>query len=291
MSDYAFFGKFYLRLAVFVLAGLAPALHSAFAYSSGPPDGVAGDPPDEANCTMCHSTYPLNYGQGTLQIANLPDVYRPDSVYTLTVTLENPGQRIWGFEMTALSADQSRAGWLAPLDGNVQVSSPTAPDRDYAKHTSQGNQSGQASASWQVQWTAPPAESGIVYFYLTGNTGNGNLSSSGDYIYTIMHALPEEVLGIADPVVKPPESATLLNAYPNPFNPELTLYLSGLPAGAARLQIWDLQGRLVETIQFDVGGNGAFALPLDLRDEPSGSYFLQLRHGDGIIVKTVTKMK
>jgi len=283
--------KSYFVMVPVIFTVIALCVNPAFAYSGGPPDGVAGDPPDNINCTMCHSSFPVNSGSGTLQIQNLPAEYHPDSVYTLTISLENPGQRIWGFEMTALLSDQSRAGWLAPLDGNVQVSSPASPDRDYAKHTSQGNQSGQASGTWQVQWTAPPSGSGDATLYLAGNGGNGNGSSSGDYIYTVNYILAEEVLGIADPIILPPDSPELISAYPNPFNPDLTLSLNGLPAGLARLQIWDLQGRLLKEVQFATDGNGAFVLPVDLQDQPSGSYFIQLDYEGGAIGKTITKMK
>ena len=57
-------------LTVFALVTLTiPDL--VWSYSSGPPDGVAGDPPGNVSCTQCHATYPLNSGSGTLQILNL----------------------------------------------------------------------------------------------------------------------------------------------------------------------------------------------------------------------------
>ena len=75
----------------------------ARAYSGGPPDGYAGDPPEDLNCTSCHSSFPVNSGNGTLTLLDAPVSYTPGETYLLTVRLEDPNQRRWGFEMTSIS--------------------------------------------------------------------------------------------------------------------------------------------------------------------------------------------
>lgn len=283
--------KHFFRVAAVVTAILSLNISPASSYSSGPPDGKAGDPPEYADCTQCHSTYPVNSGIGTLQFLNLPPEYHPDSVYTFTISLENPGQRIWGFEMTPLLEDESRGGWLTPLDANVQVSSPGNPDRDYAKHTTTGNFAGAASASWQVQWTAPPASSGSVEFYLAGNAGNGDGSFNGDYIYTVDNVIPEAILGVSDPILSLPQTQTLLDAYPNPFNPTITVDLQGAPGETIQLQVLNLQGQLLNHHQLEFNTGGVTSIHMNLTDQPSGLYIVRALYPGGSVTKRITKLK
>jgi hypothetical protein len=177
--------------ACLLLAAPVPAL----AYSSGPPDGYAGNPPYGDNCTTCHFSYDPNSGDGSLELLGLPDGYAPGQTYTLQVRLADPGQVRWGFELTVLDdADYlTQGGQLIVTDSeNTQISENVEGTEDYLKHTLDGNQWGipDGPVSWTFDWTAPSDAPGAVTFYFAGNASNGDESFMGDYIYVYSVNVP-----------------------------------------------------------------------------------------------------
>ena len=155
---------------------------SAFAFSFDPPDEKTGAP-DETTCMDCHVGNDLNASGGSLMLT-IPETYVPNEVYTIAVNLSRSGQSRWGFEMTALDADGARAGsFAADAANNTQVSETNS--KQYIQHTAIGTAQGTEDAhSWEFQWTAPDADIGPITFYAAGNTANGDLFTTGDYIYT-----------------------------------------------------------------------------------------------------------
>lgn len=156
----------------------------ALGYSSGPPQGYAGDPPGNNNCTFCHNSFPVNSGDGTQTITELTE-YIPGETYTLEISISDPGQSRWGFQLTAKDGDNQFAGILENVDGNAQ------PNGNYINHTSQGTQLGEDMGTWTVEWWAPDEGVGDVTFYLANNAANGNFNDQGDYIYTTSVTVPE----------------------------------------------------------------------------------------------------
>lgn len=155
---------------------------SAFAFSFDPPDEKTGAP-NETTCMDCHVGNDLDASGGSLMLT-VPETYIPSEVYTIVVNLSREGQSRWGFEMTALDADGTRAGSFANDDaGNTQLSE--ANSRQYIQHTSNGTAQGTNDEhSWTFQWTAPDADVGPITFYAAGNAANGDFGTAGDYIYT-----------------------------------------------------------------------------------------------------------
>jgi hypothetical protein len=153
--------------------------------SSGPPDGRTGAP-GESDCTVgCHNTYALNSGDGSLSIDNVPAQYNPEQIYSLSVTISDPGQEKWGFELTVLDDSNNKAGGLIVTDStNTQLSSSTT--RDYIKHTSAGTFDGASNGpvTWTFNWLAPEPGTGTVTFYAAGNAANSAGGNKFDYIYT-----------------------------------------------------------------------------------------------------------
>jgi Reeler domain-containing protein len=167
-------------LTVFVLAGIA------YGFASGPPAGHTGAP-GERTCIECH-TGTLNSGPGSVTISGVPETYQPGQEFTITVRVQHPDRRRWGFQITALDDANKPAGTLSPINRNItKVASGTGSlqGRVYIEHTTNGTFAGQAQgASWDVKWTAPDHDVGRVTFYAAGNAANGNNASSGDSIYT-----------------------------------------------------------------------------------------------------------
>ncbi|MDP8228122.1 MAG: right-handed parallel beta-helix repeat-containing protein [Candidatus Electryoneaceae bacterium] len=82
-----------------------------------------------------------------------------------------------------------------------------------------------------------------------------------------------------------PESADLLRAYPNPFNPSTTIEFSLAQSGEVKLVIYDLTGRCVSEVVKNVLASGRHTAVWDGRDNnggslPSGVYVARLEAVD-----------
>jgi hypothetical protein len=172
-------------LSIVLLLGALTLPSAASAYSGGPPDRLANNPPLYENCTVCHFSFELNSGDGALELQGLPAEYHPGQLYTLTVMLADPGPTRWGFELTVLDdADfYAEGGSLLVTDPvHTQLSGNIEGTEDYLKHTSTGTYRGTGGgASWTFDWLAPDLPS--VTFYVVGNAADADDSFIGDYIY------------------------------------------------------------------------------------------------------------
>jgi hypothetical protein len=245
------------------------------AYSGGPPNGKTGAP-GEGTCVDCHSTNPLNSGDGSLTI-DAPTGYEPGMTYTITVQLEDMGQKRWGFEFTPL--DQ---GTITITDAtNTQLSSQGG--NSYVKHTSTGthNDTNDGPVSWTFDWTAPTVDPpGEIMFYVAGNAADGNFSNSNDYIYTASASV-SRLTGVDDFPVGTLPNSLALNNYPNPFNATANIDYQVPADGRVNLSIYDVTGRLVTQLvnQYQAAGpyrtiwNGTDAYG---DQAVSGVYFVRL---------------
>jgi hypothetical protein len=277
--------------SLLLVMGLLLVPLSAMAYSSGPPNGRT-NAPGETNCTACHSTFPLNSGSGSLVVTDLGS-WEPGQTYDLTVTLADPDASRWGFEFTVLDQGGSRAGTLASLDANTQVSSTAS--RDYAKQTSAGSQPGTPDqASWTVRWTAPDAGSGDLTLYMAANAANGNSAASGDRIYAINSTWSE---GTTSPAPMPALAGADLKAnYPNPFNPRTTLAFELASDQQVALNIYSLDGRLVRELISGTRSAGRHEVAWDGLDRsgravPSGTYLYRLQAGGQVQTRTMALVR
>ena len=176
------------------------------ARSGGPDDGLTNSPPNQQNCTECHSSFAFNSGQGTLNLQGLPESYQPGETYRLTLALADPNARRWGFELTALTSNNSRGGNLAVVNQQATQLSNNNNQPQYLKHRSAGTFPRQAnSASWIFDWTAPREGTGEITFYFCGNAANNNDNSSGDRIYGSERTLVE-----AEPPPPPPPPDSII---------------------------------------------------------------------------------
>jgi len=159
----------------------------AYAKITGPDWGYTNAPGDLGNCTSCHDTFhDPNIGPGSVRVTNLPAVYNPGQQYTLSVTVQQSNRQRFGFQLTALDLNGSRAGTLASLSSDTLVNAETgAGGRQYIEHSEIGTfPNGANSRTWQVRWTAPSTDIGTVRFWFAGNAANGDGTNQNDYIYT-----------------------------------------------------------------------------------------------------------
>src|SRR2546426_4982472 len=113
--------KIFIGKTIAILA-VVPIL--IWAHAAGPDPGKTGAPA-ESTCAEagCHVGTPLNGGGGSVKIDAGGTNYSPGVKQRITVTINDPTQRRWGFQLTArlTSNTRTRAGTLAPIDANTQV--------------------------------------------------------------------------------------------------------------------------------------------------------------------------
>ncbi|MDD5089124.1 MAG: right-handed parallel beta-helix repeat-containing protein [bacterium] len=79
--------------------------------------------------------------------------------------------------------------------------------------------------------------------------------------------------------------------YPNPFNAQTRIAFDIARAGEARLDVFDVTGRLVQTLARGPLSAGTHELLFNARDLPSGMYFARLSAGDFIATKKMLLVK
>lgn len=196
-----------------------PAL--IYAYPQGPDAGYAGVP-GETICSHCHIG---SFGSGSVTV-NFPGgyTYTPGAKQHLVVTISDPVQRRWGFELTVRQANNSavQAGSFIPgPEGYTQLvctqpgfqtqafgsSCPSSMPLQYIEQTLTGTQPGpRRLVSFEFDWTPPDTDVGNVVVYVAGNAANGDNSVMGDHIYSQRYTLS------AAPAFQPPVIGSVGNA-------------------------------------------------------------------------------
>jgi hypothetical protein len=166
----------------------SPALETVHAFPTGPDPGRTAAP-GELSCATseCHGTS-RNTGPGKFTIV-APDRYEPGQTYQITVRNETTDttRTRWGFQLTALTETNTKAGTLQNINGFTSVVRNAGPNRsrDYIQHNITGTFQGQTTrTSWIFNWVAPDQDAGEITFYAAGNQANNDGTSSGDQIYT-----------------------------------------------------------------------------------------------------------
>lgn len=217
---------------------------TSLAFSSGPPAGHTGAP-SEFNCNECHLVEAAGTGRFTV---TGPSTYTPGRTYQFTVqhTTSDQTRVRWGFQVTALTQENLKAGEFTPINNQTQIATggpDTRNPRQYIEQTAAGNFFNQrGGATWTFNWTAPASDVGPVTFYAAGNQANGDGNTSGDFIYTtFVSAQPSSV--VADisvtaspsPLTVAPGNNAFYNLQTTPsggFAGDVNFSVAGLPAEA-----------------------------------------------------------
>jgi hypothetical protein len=154
------------------------------------PSASFTDAPGEANCTACHTSFPVNTGGGSVSIMGLPHDYLPNQQIPITVRTSQVGATVYGFQMTAIDREGKTVGqFTLPTQNPMRIQSVSGlvnnQIRIYVHHTVDGiAPSGANFTSWTFNWTAPATRVGKVGFYAAGNAADGLGSPAEDQIYT-----------------------------------------------------------------------------------------------------------
>ena len=179
-----------LRIALICMALLVVVFglskRKAGASASGPTPSNT-NAPGESNCTACHGSFDLNSGPGIVVIAGLPKTYLPNQEIPITVTVNQSGPVVYGFQLTPIDDIGRPAGTLLESTIDLQILQGIVGPytRDYIEHTIQGITPTQlGTKSWSFSWRAPANRAGRISLYAAGNAADSNGSPSEDYIYT-----------------------------------------------------------------------------------------------------------
>jgi hypothetical protein len=168
----------------FLLLFVALLVISAVQFSSTPPTQRT-NAPGEGNCTGCHSgTVNSGSATATIRVDGGRNDYALGATYPVTVTVEQAGISRFGFQLTALDANNQPAGTFTITDV-TRTQSQSDNGRTYISHTSSGVDANPiGSQQWTFNWKAPNTAVGRITFYASIMASNRNFSTSGDQIYT-----------------------------------------------------------------------------------------------------------
>ena len=267
--------KVFFPIIVFiVLVGIIYAHNS---YTGG----YSGSPGTKTCASSCHGGT-----SGTITVTGFPSVYVPGETYRIVIA-HNGGNKIVNFNATTrIGTSSSVAGAFQNVlnaanyngtDGGVYASS-------------------HLIDSAVVNWTAPSAGSGTVYFYAAAfqnSSANSNGQSSSTKITS-----NETATGIESSITVPAVFALFQN-YPNPFNPSTTIKFS-IPSvetlhatslQKVTLKIYDILGREIATLLDEEKSPGTYEIKFNASNIPSGIYFYKLQAGSFISIRKMIVLK
>src|SRR5258706_10898654 len=195
-----------IRRALWAAGGTCVALVPAilYAFSSGPDPRYTGAPGDSAlACASagCHTGLknggPINAAAGkVIATFSTASTYTPGVPLTITVTVSDPVNNHYGFQMTARLDDGKGNGqangqggdftagpgtFVQCDDGRIKTSKgcPAAVQVQFIQHSSPG------TGPFTFTWTPPATDVGPVHFYVAGNAVNfDGQASELDHVYT-----------------------------------------------------------------------------------------------------------
>jgi hypothetical protein len=80
-------------------------------------------------------------------------------------------------------------------------------------------------------------------------------------------------------------------SYPNPFNPITTIKFSVETFHATSISIYNLTGRLVETLVNERLLSGKHEITWNASSQPSGVYFVKLSNGESVQTQKLILLK
>lgn len=177
------------------IIGYLPGERREVDASAFGPSASFTNAPSEGNCTACHTTHPVNTGDGSVTITGLPHDYLPGQQIQLTVRTALVGATLYGFQMTAINSQGQTVGtFTLPNDNPPKMQTinglVNGQVRQYVQHTVDGlfTNGVFGSNTWVFTWTAPAQRVGKISFYAAGNAADGTGAPTDDYIYTTSSA-------------------------------------------------------------------------------------------------------
>jgi aminopeptidase N len=93
------------------------------------------------------------------------------------------------------------------------------------------------------------------------------------------------------PVYIIPNKTELIQLFPNPFNTELNIFFRVDKVQNIKIELWDIMGKKVKTLQNEKKQIGTYKLNLQVKDLASGTYICVLKSGTGIDKQKIILIK
>jgi len=176
--------------------------------------------------------------------------YVPGQTYTVTCTITHPTRNKFGFQIVSLrNSNNANIGTITILDSvRTRSQIPTFGSfqtRNYVMHRINGTIGTANKGEWSYRWVAPSTNVGSITFYACFNAGNNNgQNDGGDETYCTQLTITPGTAGIDE---ESGEAGTL-SIYPNPVKEKLNISLTLNEPSAVRAELFDLQGKLVQTL-------------------------------------------
>jgi Secretion system C-terminal sorting domain len=248
--------------------------------------GNTGAPGDELNangtpktCVNCHNAGPITATMGIhlLELdGDTVTTYQPNTDYILRVNVDGVGTTItgYGFQMIGLrnsnNTDVKGMSDFGGVTANNYKIATIQNGRTYAEHSNTSQKD-----TFNVRWKSPLAGTGAITFYASGNAVNGNNGTGGDGAATATLVLTEENTSNAEETL---QTVSAVQVYPNPAREEGTLRFFTATEQAYQVQVTDLWGRVVWSLQQTFAA-GAQELPLPMTNWAAGIYMVRVSDG------------
>jgi hypothetical protein len=202
--------------------------------------------------------------------------YYPDSVYTVSVTVNATGFSRFGFGCEVLNTLNVNTGTLQTPGAGVKIINTTR--RNMTHSTPKINTN---SATFTFNWVAPAAGNANAIFYVCGNAVNGNGNTSGDlpipYSYTITEGTPPASTVVTSSAKEIQNNVLrLLDLFPNPSSGLTNISYQLTSSKNIQIDLIDLNGKVVKPLLNENQTTGAHSHILNLTDVPKGVYFVKL---------------
>ena len=202
------------------LAPFGVAVFVLWAYETGPDPGYTGAPgdnPNGCNAAGCHTGTPNAVSGGSVKIvASGGTTYTPGQTQQIQVTITDPSEKKYGFELTARVDSNPKlmsAGTFASTDAMTQLvdcktdgvvpfagSCPSGNALQWIEHSFAGfNKSVSPSTTYTFNWTPPATNVGTITLYAAGNAGSGALMVS--LTHTFLTSVQLSPAGAAPPSI------------------------------------------------------------------------------------------
>jgi uncharacterized delta-60 repeat protein len=137
---------------------------------------------------------------------------------------------------------------------------------------------------WTYRYDGPESKYDWAFSIVAGSDGNLYAAGSSTGIgtledFTVVSLGPD--IGVAEKLSRPSASdCRLLQNSPNPLHHSTIISYSLPQASDVTLSVYDITGRLVETLVNETQEPGVHQVNWNRRDNPSGVYFYSLRAGE-----------
>ena len=116
-----------------------------------------------------------------------------------------------------------------------------------------------------------------------------------NYAYSLFRINPRSASDIEDGILSLSSDInhfSLIETYPNPFNPNLSIEFQISKIGLTNVSVYDILGNKIETLLNDiVEANQLQHLTWNASNYSSGEYIIRLQLGDEFITQKVTLLK